>query len=1047
MKKICLSIVFLLTIFSGFAQQNRIITGKVTDQSNGQTLIGVSIGIKDSRTGAVTDADGKYSISIPSNKPTILVFKYIGYEPKEVVVDKQTIVNVVLVDESRSLEQVVVIGYGTTKKKDLTGSVGKVNMADMNKAPVRSFDEALAGRSAGVQVSSADGQPGAGISVVIRGNNSITQGNSPLYVVDGFPIEDPNNNIVNPNDIESLEVLKDASATAIYGARGANGVVIITTKKGKEGAPIISLDASYGLQKATKKIELMNPYEYVKYQLELDPTLVSTTPYPSPTQLYLAGGKTLDDYKNLSGTDWQGLVLQQAPMQNYNLSISGGSRQTKYAISGSIFDQDGVLINSGYKRYQGRIVLDQQVNDKMKVGINTNYSFLQQSGTSPAQNSFSGSNNVMTAIWGARPLSSVKGGLEEILQDPDFDPANDYRVNPIINLKNLIRFNKSKNLFANAYAEYAVLPNLKLRVTGGITDNQQRIEAFNNSKTQYGNPNQQNGVNGSLTFANTNSWLNENTLTWNNTNKIHAINILAGFTAQGGKSDSYGMSATTLPYEGLGLSGLDEAGATVQPLKATSSNWTMASVLSRVNYNYKSRYLFTASFRADGSSKFSEANHWSFFPSAAASWRFSEENWLKNNEVISEGKLRLSYGATGNNRVSDFGYLTAYSSPIESSYSFNNTYVPGLSPSLGNPNLKWETTKQTNFGVDLGFFKQRVEITVDLYRKNTSNLLLNAQLPGSSGFSSAFKNIGSVRNQGLEFSISTINIKKPDFSWTSNFNISFNQSKVLELAENQESLQSAIRWDSGWNNTTGYIAKLGMPLGLMYGYINDGVYNYSDFNRTVSGGYMLKDNIAANGNTRNLIQPGDVKYRDINGDLKVDANDYTVIGKGLPIHIGGFSNNFTYKNLDLNVFLQWSYGNDILNANRLWFEGAKGGSTMNQYASYTDRWSPSNQESTTPRAKGYSGSAGGYSTHLIEDGSYLRLKTVSLGYNFNTKMLQKLKIRSIRAYVSGQNLITWTNYSGLDPEASAYQTALTPGFDYSTYPRARTYTFGTKISF
>ncbi|MCU0395706.1 MAG: SusC/RagA family TonB-linked outer membrane protein, partial [Chitinophagaceae bacterium] len=435
-----------------------------------------------------------------------------------------------------------------------------------------------------------------------------------------------------------------------------------------------------------------------------------------------------------------------------------------------------------------------------------------------------------------------------------------------------------------------------------------------------------------------------------------------------------------------------------------------------------------------------------YFPSAALSWRFSEENWFRNSTVLSDGKLRVSYGTTGNNRVADFGYLTAFGLPNDNSYVFNNSYMAGIVPTtLGNTDLRWETTKQTNIGVDLGFFDDRIQLTVDAYRKTTSDLLLNAELPGSSGFRNAFKNIGSVENSGLEFSLNTINIKKRNFSWSSSFNISFNESKVVGLAENQESLTSAIRWDQSFQNIPAYIAKLGMPMGQMYGYIWDGVYTYDDFNRTISGGYILKDNVPTNGNTRDKIQPGDIKYRDINGDLVVDSRDYTVIGRGLPIHFGGFNNNFTYKNFDLNIFFQWSYGNDILNANSLWFQGGRANSTMNQYASYIDRWSPENTNTNIYRTKGYFG--GGYSTMVVEDGSYLRLKTVSLGYNFDPKWLRKMKIRSLRAYVSGQNLLTWTNYSGLDPEVSAYNSALTPGFDFSTYPRARTITGGVKISF
>jgi len=588
-----------------------------------------------------------------------------------------------------------------------------------------------------------------------------------------------------------------------------------------------------------------------------------------------------------------------------------------------------------------------------------------------------------------------------------------------------------------------LLPGLKLRVTGGINDKLVRSESFNNSKTQFGNPRTLDGVNGSLAFAQTNSWVNENILTWNKSIKKHSINMVGGFTMQGGKSSLYGMRATQLPNESLGVSGLDEGN--VQPITATSSLWKLASFLGRVNYSYRSKYLLTASFRADGSSKFSEANHWSYFPSGAFSWRFSEEGFLKHNPVLSDGKVRIGYGVTGNNRVGDFSYLTSFGLPVGSGYVFNNGFVSGIVPlALGNSDLRWETTGQADLGLDLGFFQQRVMLTMDVYRKKTTDLLLNANLPNSSGFDVAYKNIGSVQNEGLEITLETINMKRKDFSWSSNFNISFNRNKVLGLAENQESLQRPVAWDNGWTSTSAYIARLGSSLGLMYGYVWDGVYNYSDFDRTASGGYVLKDNVTTNGNTRDKIQPGDIKYRDINGDLKVDANDYTMIGRGLPIHYGGFSNNLTYKNFDLNVFFQWSYGNDVFNINKLMFEG-RNALSFNQFASYEDRWSPDNTDSKLYRTKGYFG--GGYSSYLVEDASYLRLKTVALGYNFGTKTLDRVRIKGLRVYAAAQNLITWTNYTGMDPEVSAYNSALTPGFDYSTYPRARTITFGARITF
>ena len=1041
--KIMITAILLLAVPVVMNAQNKLITGKVTDDHN-ESLPGVTVTIKGTQKGTLTDSDGKYSIKVQSTDK--LVYSFMGYESSTLSVDNKSVINVSLKSLTTGLEEVVVVGYGTIKRKDITGSVSNVAVNEIQMAPVRSFDEALAGRAAGVQVTSSDGQPGASTNIVIRGNNSVTQNNSPLYVIDGFLIENPDNNIINPNDVESINILKDASATAIYGARGANGVIVITTKKGKKGAPAFNFDTSYGFQDNLKAIELMDPYEFVKYQIELDPTPVSGTTYKSPTQVYLTDGKTLDYYKTVEGIDWQKKVTETAPIKNYNLSIRGGNENTKYAFSGSLTDQDGIIINSNYKRYQGRLVIDQNLSKKIKIGINTNYSHLEQSGASPSQSTNSATTNIMVSVWGSRPV--YNGDVsDDQLQDPDVNPANDYRVNPYLNLQNLYRLRTTKNLNSNAYLEYLILPELKLRMSSGIIENRVETDLFNNSQTQYGYPGSVNGINGSIQYSQYSNWLNENTLTWNKKfNKKHTINAVGGFTLQKQESKTYGTSANQIPAdkESLGIDGLQYG--TQLRVDTFESLWSMASFLARVNYNYASKYYFTASMRADGSSKFPTDNHWGYFPSAAVSWTFKNEKILKNSKILSDGKLRTSYGKTGNNRVGDFDYLTIYYNPIINSYVFNNQYVSGtVATNLGNSKLKWETTEQNDIGLDLGFLKQRITLSIDAYRKKTSDLLLSANLPISSGFSTALKNVGQMQNQGLEFTLDTKNIDTKNFSWSSSFNISFNESKVLALNDNQTNLQSNIPWDNIWQNVPAYIAKVGAPLGEMYGYISDGTYKYDDFNNN-NGVYTLKPEITTNGNTRANIQPGDIKYKDLNGDGVVNSSDYTVIGHGLPKNTGGFSNNFRYKGFDLNVFFQWSYGNDILNANRILFEGnTKNLTYFNQYASYENRWSPENPNSDIFRTKGFYG--GGYSSQFVEDGSYLRLKTVSLGYNLDPNFLRKFHLKSMRLYCSGQNLATWTKYSGGDPEVNTYNSALTSGFDFSAYPRARVISFGTNISF
>jgi TonB-linked SusC/RagA family outer membrane protein len=1042
-----ISIILILFSFKAFSQAKGIkITGVVTD-SHKQALAGVTVKVKYGQSGTTTDIKGKYAINVSDNS-AILVFSNLGFAPQEQSVKNQSIMNITLVEQSSGLNEVVVVGYGSSKKKDLTGSVAQVSMSDLVKAPVMSIDQALAGRIAGVQVNSSDGQPGAAVNIVIRGANSITQDNSPLYVVDGFPIEGFNLNTFNPQDIESIDVLKDASSTAIYGARGANGVIIITTKKGKIGSPITTFNTTQSFSNNIKTMQLMNSYQFLQYQLALTPALGSSL-NPTPTYYYLTvPGKTLADYQNTPTTNWQAPFFKTGSLADYSLAIRGGTDKTLYSVSGSVDNQEGTIIATSYARYQGRITLDQTLSDKIKVGINANYAYLSQAGNSASTSTNSGTTNVLYSVWGYNPLSALT--LNQPI-DPTTATSNDYKFNPILNQENLVRNVKTNNLNVNTYLTYSITPDLVLRITGVLNNSTVDNENFNNSNTIYGSPltngGQANGVNGSVSTSKVNDWANENTLTWNKVfNNVHTLNVLAGFTEQGNTSSTYGFGDNFLPNESLGISGLDQGTSNPSATQSISSLWTSASFLSRIAYNYNSLYYLTASFRADGSSKFSPQNHWGYFPSGAFAWRFTQADFLKDNKVISDGKLRLSYGQTGNNRVSDFSYLSSTTVAPGSSYSFNNGYVSSIIPlTVGNPNLKWETTDQYDAGLDLSFFNSHINLTADVYRKITKNLLLNATLPTSTGYTTAYENIGSVQNQGLELTLNTVNIMARQFRWTSSFNISFNQNKVLALANNQESLTTGVAWDNGWTSIPAYIAKVGQPLGLMYGYIANGVYQYSDFNKTSTGTYVLKDNVPTNGNTRTSIQPGDIKYKDLNGDGVINSSDYTVIGRSQPIHTGGFSNNFVYKNFDLNIFFQWSYGNDIQDANQLVFNGnALNKVDLEQFASYVDRWSPTNQGSANYRAGGYFG--GGYSSNTVQNGSYLRLKTVSLGYNVPQSILRRINVSSLRIYASGQNLWTWTKYTGLDPEVSTYNSVLTGGFDYSAYPRARTIAFGINLT-
>ncbi|MBO9151531.1 SusC/RagA family TonB-linked outer membrane protein [Chitinophaga sp. GCM10012297] len=1046
----CAMLMIALVVLSCPASAQQVspsVTGKVTDDQ-GVGLPGVSVRLKNGTAGASTDKNGAFTVKVPNLQGT-LVFNHIGFKKHEEPLRGRTSITITLLEDASKLNEVVVIGYGSTSKKDLTGSVSQVQVEDLQKAPVLSFDQALAGRVAGVQVSSNDGQPGAeGINIVIRGANSLSQSNSPLFVVDGFPMEDPENMSLNPEDIKTINILKDASATAIYGARGANGVVVIETKRGQIGAPVITATASLGFQEVSKRMDVMSPYEFVSYQLERDSTNAKTS--------YLSNA-TLDDYKNVKGVDWQDELFRNAPMQVYNLAMRGGNQGTKYSVSGSVADQQGVLVNSGLSRYQGRFVIDQNIGKKVTAGLNVNYSKVSNFGQIASSiNAGNGASAyLLYSVWGYRPVSGKSlddaTDLSEELMDDEIDETMDYRINPIINAKNEVRRSATKNLLANAYIAYEIIPGLKLRISGGVENLSRQNTSFYNSLTSRGTPlfpNNTKGQYGSVNFVERSSWLNENTLTWTKRfNRKHRLEVLGGFTMQGNKASGYGFMSQNVPNESLGVAGLEQGIPGSTSSSATESK--LGSFLARVNYNFLSRYLLTVSFRADGSSKFAPENRWAYFPSAAFAWQIKEEKFMQSLPFISDAKLRTSYGVTGNNRVNDFATLPALTSPIGASYSFNNSMPQTgvIQTSLGNTKLKWETTAQADLGLDLGFLKNRIQFTVDLYRKTTSDLLLNADLPATTAFARVYKNIGKVRNEGLELTLTTTNIKSGSFSWSTDVNVSFNRNKVLGLSENQDNLLSTVGWENSFSTVPLYVAALNQPAAMFFGYLTDGLYQVDDFDVSASGAYTLKLSEPTNGMANYRIQPGDIRYKDVNLDGVVDEKDRVVIGRVLPKHVGGLNNNFRYKGFDLGIFFQWSYGNKIYNANRTMFEGNMSNRTgLNQFASYTDRWSIDNQDSKRFRAGGY-GPAGYYSDYFLEDGSYLRLKTVSLSYAIPSKILRSSFVKNISASVAAQNLYTWTKYSGMDPEVSVRNSALTPGFDYSAYPRARTLTFSIRAGF
>lgn len=1055
------NIIVLLLIFAVklSAQTPITITGTIFDENN-ETLPGVNILLKGQDKGTISDINGKFGISVP-NTNAILVFSYLGYQTVEMKVDRAKPMEVKMVEDTKSLSEVMVIGYQDVRRRDLTGSVSKANIDDMLKAPVASFDQALAGRIAGVNVSSGEGTPGGTMNIVIRGKNSLTQDNSPLFIIDGFPVEDPAaGSSVNPNDIESIDVLKDASATAIYGARGANGVIIITTKKGTIGVPTINYDGSFGVQQVIRTIPMMDAYEFVRLQSEVWAPAQMSGDF-GYFKTYEDKIYALEDYRDVKQYNWQDMIFREAVQQNHSLTITGGTAGNRYNASFSYYDQDGVVLASNYNRIQGRLGTTIR-RDKLNINLTTNYSRATQTGSSPSQSSYSGMNNLFYSVWGYRPVTQPGVSINSLLDnatDDGVDQTNDYRFNPIMSLNNEYRKSITAYNQYNGFIEYEFTKGLKLKVSGGYTIDNRRNENFNNSKTRYGSPVSNDKVNATYAISERKTWLNENILTYQtNFDRKHFINVLAGMTMQESVYDFFSMKTINIPNETLGMAGMSQG--TPNLLLSTKSEWSMVSYLSRFNYNYKSKYYLTASFRADGSSKFAKKNRFGYFPSTSFAWNFTEEDFLKEySNFLNSGKLRLSWGMTGNNRVGEYdtyaqiellqaarGNYSGISDVAHGIYPFNNSVssVGAIPFGLPNKDLRWETTSQSNIGLDLFFLKDKINFTFDWYDKVTSDLLLRATLPISSGYGSAMKNVGKVRNQGVEFTINTTNIKTRDFNWTTNFNIAFNKNRVLELTENQLSMLSNGYFDQNFTSPN-YIAKIGHPIGMMYGHIYEGTYKLDDF--TFDGAsYYLKPGIPYY-TAENNTQPGYPRYSDLNGDGVIDSNDQTFIGRGEPIHIGGFTNNFEYKGFDLSVFFQWSYGADILNANKLMFEsGYNKRRDLNQYASFSNRWTFENYESDMPRVSA-STSNNLFSTRIIEDGSYLRLKTLSLGYTFDKKLVDKLKLKKARVYVSGQNLFTLTRYSGFDPEVSIRNSALTPGLDFSAYPRAMSFNIGLNLNF
>ena len=1063
MKRLLAMFAVILLATAGLAAQNVNLKGRVTDAS-GAPLVAVTVFEQGKPSnGTTTDLDGRWVLSVSSDK-SVVVFSCLGFNEVSRTVGTSRVIDVILEEEKLALEEaeVVAVGYGTVARRDLTGSVSKVDMEGILKAPVVNFDQALTGRVAGVMVSTSDGELGEDANIVIRGSNSLTQSSAPLFVIDGFPTENGMASSLDASDIESIDILKDASATAIYGARGANGVIVVTTKKGQQGRPKINFTSSWTMSSIANKMEIMDPYDFVCLQTEMYEYNENTNAYLKPSDEDKEMGiesYPVEVYRDVEGYDWQDMVYRTSLTQKYNLSVSGGNKKAgnNYSISFSATDQDGIIRNSNYSRYGGRFSFEQKLARNVKLEVLAGYTHSVKSGPTPtdAKDSSKASGWLMYSVWAYRPVVPLRSAeeidLENELFDESLSQSYSGQFNPVKTVMNEHRKKIKDNISINGSLSWTIVEGLKLKISGGYELKRTKNEKFNGSETYSGNPRATSGkgVNGSIVWTDDVSWLNENTLTWSRKfRRDHSLNLMAGFTMQGDDYKSHGVSATQITAESLGLAGLHTGN--YQVVTPNYYDTFLMSGLFRLNYNYKYRYYLTASFRADGSSKFAKGNKWGYFPSVGASWNFSREGWMQRYSWINNGKLRASWGYTGNNRTNtpyDFYSKMTVSSGSNSSfdYVFDDVPVPGYYlGSIGNRNLKWETTEQINVGLDVSFFESRIKLTADWYLKNTRDLLLNATIPASSGFATAMMNVGSMRNEGVELTLDFVPVNTDRFRWDIDFNVAWNRNTVTALSSGQNTLFREVSWSADFNEQSAYITQVGKPAGMMYGFVYEGTYKPEEFNESHAG-TVLKDGIPYMSSVgKDSVRPGDAKYRDINEDGVVDDNDRTVIGYGQPLATGGFGTSLNFYGFDFNVFFSWSYGNDILNANRLIFETGSG-QQSNKFVSYRDRWTPENPASDIPRI--YANGTTVYSSRVVEDGSYLKLRNISLGYTLPKRALKKIKFDRLRIYVTADNIATFTKYSGPDPEVSTKHSVLTPGFDWSAYPRAFGVTAGLSFTF
>ncbi|MDA9201811.1 TonB-dependent receptor [Flavobacteriaceae bacterium] len=974
-------IFFALLFFCQLAFSQTIISGKVTDNNN-LPLMGVSVILQGSSIGTTTDFDGKYSLSDNIDENAILSFSYIGFEQQEIVIGNRSTINVQLIEETDYLDEVVVVGYGSQLKKDITGAVATIDSESFESRPNIQVGSLLQGQSSGVQVLSSSGKPSAGFSVRVRGTNSINASSEPLYVVDGVPTNDTRS--INPSDIDAITVLKDASSAAIYGAQGANGVVLITTKRGTTSKPTVSIDTYTGFSQAWNTLPVLNGEQYRDLMTEMG-------------QNPRAGW---DFYT--ARTDWQKEIFQNGFSSNYQASVSGKSASTNYFVSAGYLSQEGAVRSSELQRRNFKINLEQDINDWLKVGSRLAYTVYRDVDVND-----NNSINQGGVLLGALSTPSIIGVYNA---DGTFtsNPFQNWE-NPLASTDGLDREFNDQRFLGNVYLEAIFLDGFKYRFNYGIDNNNGVYDSFLDPfRTGYGV-----AIGGEAIHSTSKKsyYIVENTLSYSKVFNKHNVEALVGSVAQ--KFRYEGSDITTRNFASDAIT-TPSGGAEIMSASAWKSERSNASFLSRINYSYADKYLITANFRADGSSVFGPDQRWGYFPSFSLGWRVSNEKFFGENTFVNDLKIRAGWGVVGSDNIDAYSYFGRVGTGAN--YPIGGAAQPGTYPaSIENLELKWEEAEQTNIGIDVSLFNNRVSLTADAYIKKTKDLLLNAPLPTSTGFDSATRNIGEIENKGLEFALNTSNIETENLSWNTGFNISFNRNEVVDLV-GQELLQGGITGGRGEPS----LVREGEPLGMLYGYVFGGVDSAT----------------------------GDAYYIDVNGEstFAPKPEDRTIIGDANPDFYYGLTNSINYKGFGLFVFLQGTQGNDMLNVTRIETEGMI--DPKNQSIAVVNRWRQPGDITNIPRASWSNSDNSRVSTRFIEDGSYLRFKTITLSYDLPQNVLDKLGVTSLKIYGTGENIFTITNYSGFDPEVNAYGGSNTiQGIDFGTYPQTRNLILGINVTF